>query len=50
MVGWIRRMPPMRYVVVAPIDQKAVDDTIGPKALASAPSERKIPSTVPFWS
>lgn len=33
-----------------PIDQNAVDDTIGPRALARAPRERKMPSTVPFWS
>ena len=27
-----------------------VEDTTGPRALASAPRERKIPRTVPFWS
>lgn len=43
-------MPPIRYVGVDPIDQKAVEDTMGPRARARAPRERKIPSTVPFWS
>lgn len=33
-----------------PISQNAVDDTIGPRALAKAPRDRKIPNTVPFWS
>lgn len=32
------------------MDQKAVDETIGPRALARAPSDLKMPSTVPFWS
>lgn len=47
-VGYIRAMPPIMYVLVDPIDQNAVDATIGPRARASAPNERKMPNTVPF--
>jgi len=32
-VGCNSKSPPIRYVVVAPIDQKAVDEMIGPNAL-----------------
>ena len=32
-VGCNSKSPPIRYVVVEPIDQKAVDEMIGPKAL-----------------
>ena len=33
MVGCTSKSPPIRYVVVEPIDQKAVDEMIGPNAL-----------------
>lgn len=49
-VGCTSKIPPIRYVVVDPNDQKIVDETIGPSARAKAPRERKIPNTVPFWS
>lgn len=49
-VGYSSAKPPIKYVGVDPMDQKAVDDTIGPSALAKAPRDLKMPSTVPFWS
>lgn len=48
MVGCNNKNPPMRYVIFAPIIQKHVDEIIGPRALARAPNDLKIPKTVPF--
>lgn len=39
-VGYKSKTPPIRYVVVAPIDQKAVDDIIGPRALMFKENEK----------
>lgn len=47
-VGCTSKSPPMIYVTDEPINQKDADATAGPRALANAPNERKMPSTVPF--
>lgn len=46
--GHSRAQAPIRYVVVDPMLQNAMLATTGPTALASAPSERNMPKTVPF--
>lgn len=46
--GHSKSTAPKRYVIVDPKLQKAMLAKIGPRALANAPKERKMPITIPF--
>lgn len=47
--GHNKATEPIRYVAEEPILQNAILATIGPNALARAPSDLNIPIKDPFW-